>query len=105
MDAQGNWKIAINVMAKLKVEMSPGEWRDARKIYMTVSIKMKTGPKDENNPHGEFSIQPKTIDISQLKIMQGDQDLPMEAMLVQSVLNMHLEDANSMLQESVFKPL
>jgi len=37
--------------------------------------------------------------------MDGDQDLPMEAMLVQSALNIRLESANDMLKEILFKPL
>jgi len=66
----------------LNVETSPRNWEAARDIYMTAVFKMKT-VVDGSSPRGKkFSWTPKNIEITNLKVLKGDEEMQMEQMMI-----------------------
>jgi hypothetical protein len=91
MDKNGNWKIQLNVAATINVEREHGTWEAARDVYITVVVKFKV-KSDESNPFNkQFIFTPKNIEISQLKVMKGDEEMSMEQMMIQSMANIQFD--------------
>ena len=75
------------MVALVNVETEPGRWESVRSIYITAVFKFKI-VKDGSL---QFVFSPKNIEISELKVMNGDQEEPMEQMMIQSVANIQLD--------------
>ena len=68
IDKNGNWKIQANLVVLVNVETLPGRWESVRSIYITAVFKFKI-VKDGSL---QFVFSPKNIEISELKVMNGD---------------------------------
>ena len=82
IDKNGNWKVQINIVMNLNVETSPRNWEAARDIYMTAVFKMKTQVDDSNPFSKKFSWTPKNVEITNLKVLKGDEEMQMEQMMI-----------------------
>lgn len=91
IDKNGNWKIQINICLNIAVETSPGNWENARTGYGTIVFKMKIKQDDSNPFNKMISLTPKSLEISQLKILKGDEEASTEQMMLQSMANLQLE--------------
>jgi hypothetical protein len=96
IDKNGNWKVQINIVMNLNVETSPRNWESARDIYMTVVFKMKTAVNSTDPLAKVFSVTPKNIEITNLKVLKGEEEMQMEQMMIQSVTNIQLENVKKM---------
>ena len=88
IDKNGNWKVQINICMNIAVETSPGNWENARTGYGTVVFKMKIKQDDSNPFNKVLSFTPKSLEISQLKIMKGEEEATTEQMMLQSMANL-----------------
>jgi len=91
MDKNGNWKLQVNVAATINVEMLPEVWDSVRQVYVTLVFKYKQTTDDSNPFNKQFVFTPKNIEISQLKVMKGDEEMSMEQMMIQSMANIQFE--------------
>lgn len=93
MDKNGNWKIQLNVAATINVEKTHGSWEAARDVYITMVFKFKiTTDVDDANPFSKrFIFTPKNVEISQIKVMKGEEEMSMEQMMIQSMANIQFE--------------
>ena len=82
IDKNGNWKVQINIVMNLNVETSPRNWESARDIYMTAVFKMKTVVDDSNPLSKKFSWTPKNVEITNLKVLKGEEEMTMEQMMI-----------------------
>lgn len=82
MDKNGNWKIQVNIAATINVEHQHGTWEAARDVYGTLVFKFKITTDDSNPFNKQFIFTPKNIEISQLKVMKGDEEINMEQMMI-----------------------
>ena len=89
--------------ATINVETLPDVWDAVRNLYVTLVFKMKV-TQDDSNPFGKkFLILPKNIEISQLKVMKGDEEMSMEQMMIQSMVNIQFEQIKKTFKEQEFK--
>lgn len=87
MDKNGNWKFIININAQVNVETLPDMWDPIRNIYMTLVAKFKIST-DASNPFNKtFKFLPKTMEMSQIKVLKGGEEQASEAMMIQSMVN------------------
>jgi len=82
IDKNGNWKIQVNIVMNLNVETSPRNWEAARDIYMTAVFKMKVQVNDTNPTAKKFSWTPKNMEITNLKVLKGSEEMQMEQMMI-----------------------
>jgi len=82
IDKNGNWKFMINIVANIMVETTPKHWEPVRNIYTTITFKLKMGMDDSNPFDKKFSVTPKNIEISNLKVMKGSEVQEMEQMMI-----------------------
>jgi thiaminase len=55
---------------------------------------------DDTNPfEKKFKFLPKTVEISQLKVMRENEEMTAEQMMVQSMVNIQFEQAKKMFKE------
>jgi len=74
MDKNGNWKFIININAQVNVETLPDMWDPIRNIYMTLVAKFKIST-DASNPFNKtFKFLPKTIEMSQIKVLKNGEE-------------------------------
>lgn len=78
MDKNGNWKFQINVNAQVNVETLPDMWDPVRNVYATLVLKLKIMQDDTNPFNKKFIFLPKNIEISQLKVLKGTEEMEME---------------------------
>ena len=97
MDKNGNWKFQINVAFQLNVERLPGMWEPVRNIYMTVVAKLKATMTDEDDK--QIIFLPKNVEVTELKVMKEDEVMDMEQMMIQSMLNVQLQQGKKMFKE------
>lgn len=77
---------------ELRVDTAVNAWVLAREIFVTVVLKFKIGV-DRSSPYGKaFSVTPKSVEITNMKVMANDTEMEMEQMMVQSAANIHLEN-------------
>jgi len=57
-------------------------WDPVRNVYATFVLKMKIMQDDTNPWNKKFIFLPKNIEISQLKVMKGDEVVEMEQMMI-----------------------
>lgn len=91
LDAKGNFKGHLNIALQLVAEPTPGNWEDARKIFMTIALKGKIFIMDPDQQNRTLVILPKSFDLTSLKIFKGEDEQFLEQMLVQSLLGVQLE--------------
>ena len=82
MDKNGNWKIQMNLAAQINLENLPGMWEPVRNIYMTLVFKFKIQMSDKNPLDKTVVINPKNIELSEMKIMNGAEEMAMEQMMI-----------------------
>lgn len=62
----------------LNVETSPTNWESARDIYLTAVFKFKITSNDTNPFTKKFSFTPKNVEITNLKVLKGEEEMSME---------------------------
>lgn len=87
IDKNGNWKFQINLVTNLNVETFPKKWEAVRNVYMTIVFKMKITQDSQSPFNKKISVTPKNIEIAQLKVLKGEEEMPMEQMMIQSMTN------------------
>jgi hypothetical protein len=80
IDKNGNWKLQVNLVVLVNIETFPDIWEKIRSIYLTVVFKLKMSQEiDGEQEFGKRIIfSPKNIEISQMKVMKGDQEESLE---------------------------
>ena len=81
----GDWKFLININLNLLVETSPDTFENARTGYATVVLRFKIKQNGE-----KISLSPKTVELSQLKIMNGDEESVTEQTMLRSMANLNV---------------
>lgn len=82
MDKNGNWKIQLNLAAQINMESMPNMWEPVRNIYMTLVFKFKISMNDKNPLDKTVVINPKNVELSEMKIMNGAEEMAMEQMMI-----------------------
>ena len=73
IDKKGIAKASINGLAKLMVETKPGEWITARKIFFTVTGKVKLSIDDTiDNKFKYLMVEVRSLEFSMLRMFKGD---------------------------------
>lgn len=83
----------------MAVEASPNNWEDARNAYATLVFKFKIKQDDSNPFNKKISFTPRSLEISQLKMMNGNEESTTEQMMLQSMANLQLEGMKKMFKE------
>ena len=61
-------------------------WEPARNMYISFVVKVKLQMND--NPFDKkFVFTPRNIEMSNMKVMKGTEEMPMEGMMIQSMVN------------------
>jgi hypothetical protein len=82
MDKNGNWKFIVNINAVVNVETLPDMWDPIRNIYITLVAKLKIST-DASNPFNKvFKFLPKTVEMSQIKVLKNGEEQASEQMMV-----------------------
>jgi hypothetical protein len=102
VDKNGNWKLQINMAAVINVETLPDVWDAVRNLYVTMVFKMKMTQDDSNPFSKKFVILPKNVEISQLKVLKGEEEMSMEQMMIQSMVNIQFEQIKKQFKEQEF---
>ena len=82
VDKNGNWKLQINMVATINVKTLPDVWDAVRSVYITLVFKMKMTTDDSNPFNKKFTILPKNVELSQLKVMKDEEEMSMEQMMI-----------------------
>jgi hypothetical protein len=82
MDKNGNWKVQFNLAAQINMESLPGMWEPVRNIYLTLVLKFKISMNDKNPLDKTVVISPKNLELSEMKIMNGAEEMSMEQMMI-----------------------
>ena len=91
IDKNGNWKVQANIVINLTAETTPGRPENVRNMYLTLGFKMKI-KQDARSPFDKrFIVTPRSLEISQLKVMKGDEEMTTEQMMLQSLANLQME--------------
>ena len=92
MDKNGNIKMQLNIPAQLNVEKSRGQWESVRNIFITLVVKVKLQQHDGATKYEKnYSFTPKSIEMSNLVIKNGEELIMNEQMMLQSLVNIQLE--------------
>lgn len=102
IDAKGNFKMFMNVGAKMIVELKKGKWEDARNMVMTLSLKGKLFVADAQFDNRTLVILPRGIELSNLKIFKEDEEQFLEQMLFQSLIGVQLDQFKKNLKPQIF---
>lgn len=78
MDKNGNWKVQLNLAAQINMESLPGMWEPVRNIYLTLVFKFKISMNSKNPLDKTVVINPKNLELSEMKIMKGEEEMSME---------------------------
>ena len=87
MDKNGNWKMQLNIPAQINIERLPGMWEPVRHMYITLVAKMKFTVNATNPFDKKFVFAPRAIEMSNMKVMKGSEEMEMEQMMIQSMVN------------------
>ena len=98
MDKNGNWKFMANVALQLNVESLPGMWDPVRNVFFTVQFKFKMTVTEQDGDKF-LNIIPKNLELTKLKVLKGEgqEEVEMEQMMIQSMANIQLEQVKKML--------
>ena len=102
VDKNGNWKLQVNMAATINVETLPDVWDAVRNLYVTVVFKMKITQDDSNPFSKKLVVLPKNVEISQLKVLKGEEEMSMEQMMIQSMVNIQFEQIKKQFKEQEF---
>jgi hypothetical protein len=102
VDKNGNVKLQVNMAAVINVETLPDVWDAVRNVYMTLVFKMKMTQDDSNPFSKKFIVLPKNVEISQLKVLKGEEEMSMEQMMIQSMVNIQFEQIKKQFKEQEF---
>lgn len=88
----------------MNVEQPGKQWEAIRNIYLTILIQGKIATMD--GPHGQiFNLQAKALKISQILIKNQDgEEMDLEQMLIQSMVNLQLENFKREFKSKKFDP-
>jgi hypothetical protein len=103
VDKNGNWKLQVNMAAVINVETLPDVWDAVRNVYITLVLKLKMTQDDANPFNKKFVILPKNVEVSQLKVLKGEEEMSMEQMMIQSMVNIQFEQIKKQFKEQEFK--
>lgn len=82
MDKNGNFKVQLNVAAQINLETLPKQWEPVRNIYLTLVFKFKLSINDKDPSDKLLMINPKNIELSEMKIMNDKEEMSMEQMMI-----------------------
>lgn len=102
IDKNGNWKMQANLVLNLNVETTRGNWESAREVYLTTVFKFKVSVNSTNPFSKKFALTPKNLEITNLKVLMKDKEMEMEQMMIQSVVNIQLENFKKQFREYPF---
>lgn len=102
IDKNGNWKLQLNLQMNLNVETTPKNWESARDIYITGVFKFKVGVNGTNAWNKKFTLTPKNMEITNMKVMKDGKEIEMEQMMIQSVINIQLDNMKKEFKELPF---
>ena len=93
IDKNGNFKMKLNIGITITVETSKSSksYEEVRNVYMTMVFKMKVKQDDSNPFSKKFAFTPRSLEIAQMKVLEGDQEKTTEQMMLQSMANLQLE--------------
>lgn len=78
IDKNGNWKVQVNLVLSIEVETDRNTWEPARSLYLTLVATAKTQMDDKNPFAKQFILTPKNVQLSQVKMMKGEEVMEME---------------------------
>ena len=99
IDKNGNFKFQMNMMAQLNVEQMPEVWEPARHIYVTFVFKMKLQLLGDHPSNKKLVINPKNVEMTEIKVLKGEEEMAMEQMLIQSMVNIQLDQLKKFMKE------
>ena len=82
MDKNGNFKVQLNVAAQINLETLPKQWEPVRNIYLTFVFKFTLSVNDKDPSDKLLMINPKNIELSEMKIMNDKEEMSMEQMMI-----------------------
>jgi len=104
MDKNGNWKVQLNVPLQINVETLPNMWEPVRNLYVTMVAKAKLVQKsDEDGSNKVLILNPRSIEMSQMIVKKGEEEVQMEQMMIQSMANIQLEQVKKIFKEIPIK--
>ena len=84
------------------VEKPGKQWEEARQVYMTIVFKYKIAVNEVNASTKKFSVTPKNLEVTNLKVINDGTEEEMEQMMIQSVINIQLENLKREFKEFPF---
>jgi hypothetical protein len=96
MDKNGNFKAQVNIPAQINIERTPGLWEPVRDLYITLVVKAKFSFNKTNPDDVVINITPKSVEMTKLVIKKGEEEVQMEQMMIQSLVNIQLEQVKKM---------
>lgn len=78
IDKNGNWKLQLNVPLTIMVEKPGKQWEEARQVYITMVFKFKLAVNDVSATTKKFSVTPKNLEVTNLKVLNDGQEEEME---------------------------
>lgn len=100
MDKNGNFKAQVNIPAQINLEKMPGMWEPIRNIYVTLVARGRISFNTTTPDDVIVNVTPKAVEIANLKVMKGEEDVQMESMMIQSVANIQLDQMKKMFKTS-----
>jgi len=77
VDKNGEWKGNLNLVLTILVDIE-GHMKPARNLYVTLTATAKTQMDDQIPSEKKFTVIPKNIKLSQVKMMKEDEEMEME---------------------------
>jgi len=93
MDKNGNWKIVVNIPGQVRI-LDGGDWTTVREIFASFTMKFKTWTNTTGGTdakHKKFVMSPKSLELTEMKVMKGSEVMEDEQMMIQSIVNIQLE--------------
>ena len=78
IDKNGNWKFQMNLNVNLLVETNAGNYKPVRTAYITAVAKMRIKQDDSNPFNKKLSLTPRSLEISQFKVMKDQEEMVTE---------------------------
>ena len=86
-DKYGNWRLLVNMIASLKVEVKPDVWEIVRDIYMSFPLKIKILTSGDVNEKA-LGILPKNLEVTKIKVIDNDdKQIEIEEMIIETLVN------------------
>ena len=78
MDKNGNFKVQLNLAAQINLDNGEQDWQPVRNIYLTLVLKFKLSMNNNDPSDKLLMINPKNLELSEMKIMNGQEEMSME---------------------------